>query len=433
MYIHTTSVITDGERMAAITKSQAHKQLAVLDTLALFQQLPELDNAPSEATVPVVAAAPARILSIDDLAHTLPNHLNCPACKALDAALQVGRKNIAGLPFAEARLYWTMRRAQDTGLKSGTHERDDAYMEALAHFFGPIRLRDITPGHLRSYQLARSKNSMRVDGGDARPWKRRAENSTINHELALLGRILHHCRLWKQLKEYYFPLPVPKWSPREIMSEEDEAEFFRGGACDPQAQLAYWVACVTNNTTASGSELRFMRLKHIFLRPGREISEIYVPPEGVKNESRPRKISLNRVAKWAVQQLYRRALQLGCADPEDFLFPFRIHRGKYDPTRAASKTFLRKSWARLRKITGHPELRPHDLRHHCITRLFEEGNDPETVRSIAGHIRPEMTEYYSHQRKRVKYEAVKKIDPAERKPPQRATSAVSRRRGTLNP
>lgn len=396
----------------APSKSQATKQLAVLDALAVFQRLPEL---PEESMPPAPVPAPARILPIDDLPHT-PNHQPpCPACKALDAALQVQRKNISSLTFAEARIYWTARRVQATGIKSGTHDRDDAYMEALTQFFGSLRLREISPGNLRAYQMARSKNRMRVDGADVRPWKRIAKNSTINHELALLGRILNHCRLWKHLREYYFPLPVPKWSPREIMSEEEEEKFFLDGAHYPQAQLAYQVACLTNNTTASGSELRFMRLKHVFLRPAGEISQIYIPPDGVKNESRPRKISLNRTAKWAVKQLYRRALQLGCADPDDFLFPFWIHRGKYDPTRPASKTFLRKSWAALLKATGHPELKPHDLRHNCITRLLENGVDPETVRSIAGHLRPEMTEYYSHQRKRVKYEALRKIDP--KKPP----------------
>lgn len=400
--------------------SKPEKQFSVLETLARFQRLPDL-TAPLPGPMP---NAPARVLPIDELAHT-PDHLNCPACKALDAALQVARKNISSLPFADARLYWTARRVQASGIKQGTHERDDAYMEALSRFFS-MRLSDITAGHLRAYQMARSKNSMRGENGDTRPWKRRAENSTINHELALLARILGHCRLWKHLKEYYFPLPVPKWSPREIMSEEDEAAFFQKGAGDPQAQLAYQVACLTNNTTASGSELRFLRLKHLFLRPAREISEIYIPPEGVKNDSRPRKIALNRTAKWAVQQLYARALQLGSADPEDFLFPFWIHRGLYDPTRPASKTFLRKSWARLRKITGHPELCPHDLRHNCITRLLEEGNDPETVRSIAGHLRPEMTEYYSHQRKRVKYQALKKIEPPEKRPPHKERRRVQR-------
>lgn len=401
--------------------TRARKQWTALEALASFHELPELDennHSHEEAAVPAGPAA-ARILSIDELAHTA-DHLNCPACKALNAALQVQRKNISTLTFSEARVYWAARRVQATGLKAGTHERDNAYMEALAQFFGPLRLCEISPGHLRAYQMARPKNRMRVAGAEVRPWKRTAANSTINHELALLGRVLQHCRLWKNLKEYYFPLPVPKWSPREIMSEEEEAQFFADGARHPQAQLAYQVACLTNNTTASGSELRFLRLKHIFLRPAKEISEIYIPPEGVKNDSRPRKIALNRTAKWAMQQLYRRALQLGCSAPDDYLFPFWIHRGKYDPTRPASKTFLRKSWAALLKVTGHPELKPHDLRHNCITRLLEEGSDPETVRSIAGHLRPEMTEYYSHQRKRVKYHALTKIDTSTKKPPLRA-------------
>jgi integrase len=411
-----------GHAMTATIKTQAHKQLSLLDSLARFQRLPELDDDKPEAAVPVV---PARVLLINDLAHT-PDHLNCPACKAFDAALQVSRKNIAGLTFNEARVYWAARRIQITGLKPETHNRDDAYMDALDRFFGRMHLRDITAGHLRAYQIAREKNSMRVDGGDVKPWKRRAVNSTINHELALLGRILQHCRLWKNLKEYYFPQPVEKWSPRSIMEEDEEAQFFARGANDPQARIAYLVACLTNNTTAAGSELRFLRFKHIFLRPGGEISEIYIPPEGCKNESRPRKIALNRTAKWALQQLYKRALQLGCSDPEHFLFPFWLKRGKYDPARPASKTFLRKSWARLRVITGHPELRPHDLRHHCITRMLEEGEDPETVRSIAGHLRPEMTEYYSHQRKRVKYAAVKKIEPRQNKPPMRERRRVQR-------
>lgn len=395
------------------------KQLAVLETLALFQRLPELDEIASEGPL---AAISAPLLPIDDLTHTV-DHQNCLACKALNAALQVQRKNIANLTFAEARAYWKARRLLDPETKPGTHDRDDEYMEALSQFFGPLHLRDITPGHLRAYQLARPKNHMRVNGSETKPWKRPAENSTINHELALLGRMLQHCRLWKRLKEYYFPLPVPRWSPRSIMSEEEETEFFARGARDPQAQLAYYVACLTNNTTASGSELRFLRLKHLFLRPAREISEIYIPPEGCKNESRPRKIALNRTARWAVQQLYRRALQLGCSAPDDFLFPFWIHRGKYDPTREASKTFLRKSWARLRLITGHPELRPHDLRHHCITRMLEEGVNPDTARSIAGHIRPDLIEYYSHHRKRVKHDAVRKIDPARKKAPRSEAAA----------
>lgn len=419
--------------MTAIIKKHARTQLAALEALALFQRLPELDEEVITQAPPPVSSA--RIFGIDDLTHTA-DHLNCPACKAFDAALQVSRKNISSLSFAEACVYWAARRIQATGIKPGTHECDDAYMKALARFFGQMRLRDISAGHLRAYQGARAKNLLRGEHGDFKPWKRQAGNSTINHELGLLSRILSHCRLWKNLKEYYFPLPMPKWSPRSIMEEDDEAEFFVRGAQDPQARLAYLVACLTKNTSAAGSELRFLRLKHIFLRPAGEISEIYIPIEGCKNVSRPRKIALNRTAKWAVQQLYSRALQLGASDPEHFLFPFRLKRGQYDPTRLASKTFLRKSWAKLRAITGHPELCPHDLRHSCITGMLEGGEDPETVRAIAGHLSPEMTEYYSHQRKRVKYRAVKRIegkdqapDVTRKKPPASATVDVKRKAG----
>lgn len=87
------------------------------------------------------------------------------------------------------------------------------------------------------------------------------------------------------------------------------------------------------------------------------------------------------------------------------------HRDKYDPERPASKWFLRKSWAKLQKATGFYDLNPHDLRHHCITRMLENGVEEPTVTAIAGH-RPnsKMLEYYAHHRTRVKYAAVMTIE-----------------------
>ncbi len=154
-------------------------------------------------------------------------------------------------------------------------------------------------------------------------------------------------------------------------------------------------------------------MKHIDL-PETGIPAIYIPEDAVKNTSRPRKIPLNSEARWAVEQCLKRALRLGCCDPEHFLFPFREKRDCYNPARQASRFFLRKSWAKLRAATGFADLRPHDLRHHCITRLLENDQNPETVISIAGHVGRKMLEYYAHQRTRVKYAAVCAI---ERKPP----------------
>ena len=42
-------------------------------------------------------------------------------------------------------------------------------------------------------------------------------------------------------------------------------------------------------------------------------------------------------------------------------------------------------------------LRPHDLRHHAITKLAESSESSEqTIMAIAGHVSREMLEHYSH-------------------------------------
>ena len=223
--------------------------------------------------------------------------------------------------------------------------------------------------------------------------------------------MLRACNEWEKIRPYYFPLQTNSWSPREILSEKEEEELFRKTAGYPEAELAYCVATITNNTTASGVELRGLRLENVYLRPTGEISEIYIPPDACKNNYRPRKIALNEVAKWAVSKVYQRAIKLGSTKPEHYLFPIRVKRNEYDPTRSASRWFLRCSWNHLRDISGFHQLRPHDLRHHAITRMLENGVDGELVNAISGHVSKRMREFYSHQRVRVRYEAAQAIEP----------------------
>jgi integrase len=371
------------------------------------------------------------------LSHT-PDHQDCPACKAADLLLVQIDSDFSRRLFREAAELWMTIRRRDNSLKARTHETNTQYIEALGRFFGNMRLNDISPGHLKMYQDARANNLLIVAEKETHPWKRAAGHSIINHEISTLAQILKHCKLWDRLRPLYFPLTTPKWSPREekILSEEDEQDLFEKAAKHPECALAYWVACITNNTSAAGCELRGLRLKHIHLRPGNDISEIYVPSDAVKNDARPRKIALNRTAKWAVEQCYGRALKLGSCQPDHYLFPLRLnrekttdgakHRDKYDPTRPASRWFIRKSWEKLRKVTGFTELNPHDLRHQCITRLLENGVEPETVRSIAGHVTQQMMEYYSHLRRRVKYEAVMAIELDEQRRRKQGPQAVRR-------
>lgn len=378
------------------------------------------------------------------------DHKNCPACIEAELELVKIDSDLSRLPFAEAAKRWMLLRRQ-TNLKETTHADNECYIKALNKFFAALRLCDITAGHLKIYQQLRAANPVTgIDsaGKEIRQWKCAAGNSKINHELCCLALILQnklhkgreapHAKLWARIKPFYFPKAQPKWSPCEVLSEEDEEDFFSIGASHPEAQLAYWVACITNNTTASGSELRWLRLKHLFLRDSKEISEIYISEEGTKNDCRPRKIALNRTAKWAVEQCYRRAIQLGSCEPDHFLFPLRCNRDKtpifsgagarlkWDPARPATKWFLRKSWAKLREATGQKNITPHNLRHQCITRLLENGAKPETVRAIAGHVTEQMMQYYSHIRREAKYEAVMMIELDEQKRRKREPHAVRR-------
>jgi integrase len=76
-----------------------------------------------------------------------------------------------------------------------------------------------------------------------------------------------------------------------------------------------------------------------------------------------------------------------------------------------TRWFLRCSWNHLRDISGFHYLRPHDLRHHAITRMLENGVDGDLVNAISGHVSQRMRDFYSHQRTRVKYEAAQAIEP----------------------
>lgn len=356
------------------------------------------------------------------------DHIDCPACKQSNKALQLTGADLATMTFTEASSSWKLLRRQSARLRERTHEADSVYFSEMGRFFGCLRLCDISPGHVRAYQIARLNNTVRVEGSEEHPWGCAASHSTINHELAALGLMMKFASLWHRIKPYYFPLPVPKWSPRTVLTVEQEEAFFRELPKHPEAALAYYVAAITNNTTASGMELRGLRIGNIFLND--TISEIYIPEDAVKNDSRPRKIALNTLARWAVAQCLKRAIRLGATDPDHFLFPFRLKRNKYDPTRPAARGFLRKSWAKLRTATGFVNLRPHDLRHQCITSMLENDVNPETVIAIAGHVGRKMLEYYSHHRRAVKYAAVMTLE--RKKPPasETASTAHTRKLGT---
>ncbi len=395
-----------------------------------MQQTPDgylKDGHPSQKALDATRATIYSGANNTELQHTL-GHLNCPACVRSDAMLTIDTAAFSALTLAEAVPIWKQIREQRERLRPRTHEFTRGCFSALEKFFGDIQLKHITAGQLREYQIARAKDLLHTEHGDIHPWKAPAGNSCINHELAALGKLLQHCGLWAKLKPYYAPLAIPAWSPRDVLSEDDEARLFDVVRDHPEAELAYWVACITNNTSAAGCELRGLQLKHLTFRTptidratGVDMtpSEVYIPPEIVKNRNRPRRIPLNAEALWAFRQCYKRALACGSCAPDDYLFPLRVCIGVWDPKRPASRSWLRKSWCHLVRIAKLPGLHPHDLRHQCITRMLEKGVHGETVRAVAGHVNPKLMEYYSHIRLQAKLAAVMAIQPAKRKGPER--------------
>lgn len=346
------------------------------------------------------------------LEHTI-DHVDCPACQAADKLLRIDPIEMRAMAFADALLSWKGHRSNDPNLRVRTHEADKSNLASLEKFFGRVPMSAITAGMLQSYQNARKKNSLRIGGTERHPWRKPVGNSAINHDLNVLSQMLSFCGLWAKIAPEYYPLPIPPWSPRQkIMTEQEESDFFSrlAGSDDDMVETAFWVALTTTHTTASGIELRGLRIENVMLLAVDETSSIYIPEDACKNDCRPRRIPLNDTARFAMANLMLRANRLGSSEPGHFVFPFRLKRGNYDPTRRAARGFLRKSWLKLREVTGRPDINAHDLRHLSITKMLEKGATGEQVRAVSGQVTQKMIDYYSHLRLDSTAKTVARID-----------------------
>jgi len=100
---------------------------------------------------------------------------------------------------------------------------------------------------------------------------------------------------------------------------------------------------------------------------------------------------------------------------EDYVFSAceaaGIERGhpdkeRIDPSRPI--TSWRSAWRAALKRVGL-QIRFHDLRHTCITKLAESQASEHTLMAIAGHVSRKMIEHYSHIRMEAKRAALDAI------------------------
>lgn len=326
--------------------------------------------------------------------HTV-GHLDCPACYAAGRAIMIAELDISHLNFEDACTAWLAWR--ESYRSKGTVANYRAHVSALKVFFARLPLAEIQSGHIRSYQQQRLVN-------EGAQWACRSGASYINHECNTLKQMMVVAGEWKRIERYYQPLMLPKNIVQRVMTEKESAAMLEAAAKDDRCYLAYLVAVISQNTTATGAELRSLQLRHVTMDGPEPMIEI--PHEMVKNAFRARRIPLNAEAFKMFRRVLERAQFLGSSQPTDYIFPLRVKTGLYDPTRPASASWLRKQWEALREVSDLPWVRPHDMRHQAITRMLEHNISEDAVRSVAGHVSQDILRRYSHQRYAAKRIAV---------------------------
>lgn len=296
--------------------------------------------------------------------------------------------------------------------------------KALNKFFGRLRLEQIHPGHLMTYQNARALNPPDAGGewrcrragvahgqfdtrDEAEAWARdrggdweidqtlwayRAGANCVRKEIALLIRVLRSAKLWGEEQEEHFLRLRPVESEIErAMTIEEQHRFLHVGASRMEFRFMYQYSIVALQTTAGTNEMRQLRLGNILLAD----RSIQIPRAGAKNKYRMRMIPLvTEDAMWAMEGLIARARELGSVSPSHYLFPFQSARTHYDPSRPMSESGLKKPWDALRRAAQLPELRLYDLRHTGITRMAEAGVPLRVAMTFAGHMTERMQQRY---------------------------------------
>lgn len=293
------------------------------------------------------------------------------------------------------------------------------HVKHLGVFFGDTPLYKIHIGHIREYQKARTHNKIFNFDGTVKvnePWPHRAGPSIINHETSALQQILRRAGEWTKIEEHFEPLPMPRWHPPKVMSDEEEMRLFAIASTNPSWSLAFWVAALSVNTGASGIELRHLRWMNVKLDV--RVPIILIDAETAKEEERGRVVVLNETAQNAIRQCLNRAMQLGSFLPEHYVFPFRICPGRWDPCKPTTDSWLRRSFGELRIAAGMTWLTPHCFRHQHITLSFEAKEPEQTIRLRVGHVSDRMTRWYSSLRRETQKTAVDAIDPTRRFGPQ---------------
>jgi integrase len=258
---------------------------------------------------------------------------------------------------------------------------------------GSLLLCDIDASRISTYQAKRKAES--------------ASARTLNKELQVLRQILKRHKLWANLQgDVKFEREYSNIG--KALSHQEEKTLL--GACGTNALLNA-VVTLALNTALRKNEIRTLHWSQIDFEK-RTVTVGRAKTEGGSGRVIPlNQPALDAIAKWA-----------GClvkSNADDYVFPAceaagieREHpdRERIDPSHPIKS--WRSAWRAALKRAGL-QIRFHDLRHTCITKLAESQASEHTLMAIAGHVSRRMIEHYSHIRmeaKRVALDSIVKPD-----------------------
>jgi integrase len=258
----------------------------------------------------------------------------------------------------------------------------------LKPVLGALLLCDIDASRIASYQARRKSE--------------KASARTLNKELQVLRQVLKRHKLWANLQGVKFEREHNDVG--KALSQDEEKNLL--DACGSNALLKA-VVTLALNTALRKNEIRTLRWNQIDF----EKRTLIVGKSKTEGGS-GRVIPLNQPAFDALVKWAGRLVE---SDSGDYVFPAceaagieREHPDKerIDPSRPI--TSWRSAWRRALKDAGL-NIRFHDLRHTCITKLAEGPASEQTLMSIAGHLSRKMIEHYSHIRLAAKRTALDAI------------------------
>lgn len=282
--------------------------------------------------------------------------------------------------FREAAQAWLESRKPYISEKTHHEYLLNIHTLSLEKHFGLLRLGEITADDIRKYQRARKQEGCGPSG--------------VNHETCVIQQMLKRVGLWPRIAADFQPLPLPKEKPGRIINEQEKQRLLRIASTNPDWEAAYLFAVISSNTGIGPKECATLKLSSSSI--DLEGRRLFVQPEGAKNIHRIRKITLNEEALRGATLAVNRARRLGAFESWHYVFPLRIKRNLFDPTR--HQTSFKTAWKKMTVAAKLGGLKMYDLRRTVATKLL---GDPRTsleeARQIMGHLAKDTILKYSYQ------------------------------------